>query len=272
MAAKDPGADPEAEFLKRIHEGTDYAEQLRMFTGRSPLTWSRSKDSQLRSAIADALYRHFEKCVMSHLDQMSEKGPKVRKRDFVRAYSGCLLDSLGEFGDWHTQALIARGKPVTEKARLDILLEALQRLRFLREPFFAGLWLAQALAVDWTELTDEQRNDFAGRVELHSAFWDEEVNRRIDFRCSVSGARTGPALRLNPVRMRILLLRREHPGMSHLGLCKKLDLMNERHRDSAPLPASWRKSGHKSWVHALKDPKLTRRVRTYISKATAARL
>jgi hypothetical protein len=166
----------------------------------------------------------------------------------------------------HPQALIARRKPVTEEARLGILIEGLHLWRKLREPSLASLWLAQALRVHPRGVTPELRDEFVRQVELNSSSWDEEVDRRITLRCLLSGASSSPRSKLNPVHKRILFLKLEHPKLSQLEICRKLDAMNERTPGRVPVPAGWGERGHRTWVDALRDPKLAKRVRPYISK------
>lgn len=215
----------------------------------------------------------------------------AREADFcavvlARECEIAIARTTGHFADMLTQAAISRRgrKDFPLALRAKMWTECLEFAMSLN-PGLASEWAGRAWGNDRREealphvhrlgSTDEQRkesnkfyqpfcNKLQSRLRRASPAWLDEAERRITLRCLLSYAPGRPETPEDKSKKAVAILLMATPGLTAKQVCGKLDASNERSPDSAPIPASWKRKGARSWIDGYEHfPNL---VQPYISK------
>lgn len=245
----------------------------------------RERRSYYREKYEERVER-FAKMPQELRDVEIEREADLHATIFARECEIAIARTTGHFADMLTQAAIAsRGrKDFSLNFRAKLWAESLEFAMSLN-PRHATEWAQRAWGIDPRESAlphlhrldtfEEQRKEnnkfverflhkFQARLRSGSPTWLGEAERRITLRCLLSYA---PGRRETPEdksKKTVAILLMATPGLTAKQVCGKLDASNERSPDNAPIPASWKRKGARSWTDGYEHfPNL---VQPYISK------
>jgi hypothetical protein len=191
-------------------------------------------------------------------------------------YAKAINWAVGEFADLLTQTLATRttGRDITETVRAVLWDEALRFADYLTLESVWSTWLehgdfpvAKFEGGGWTE---QDRQTFFQRVGFSRTEWLFEVDRRINVRLILGGAKQ-TIKRVERRRQEIAKLMYQNRGASDRDLCLRIDALNEAalNRKSeipCPVPAFLKKS--RLWADAFNgnNGNMTQKMHEYLSK------
>jgi hypothetical protein len=209
---------------------------------------------------------------------------------FARDCEIAVGKAAGEFSDMLTQAVIARRgrKDFALKLRTEMWAECLRFAMRLAQYDTASVWVEKAWGTDPREsplpslyklesISEQQaavaefsgrfRAKFEERIRHGSPNWLNEADRRMELRCLLSSAPKHGAM-LDGSKKALALLLITNPDLTAKQTCAKLDAYNEKNTGGAPIPASWKNRGARSWIESYEN--FPGPVKTYVSSVRQA--
>jgi hypothetical protein len=171
---------------------------------------------------------------------------------FAIDYALHVQDSVREFADLLTQAVIAGKGKITLKAWLWILDEALKFASGLTSwKNMAGTFVATSLGITGknpaNKVRQTLRSEFEKEVELFN--YEIEANNAITLRCFLSARSSPPASSPDlteelVIKAVIARIKRNNPGITQPGICATMD------KGGYPALKRWTVDGDQTWMGA----------------------
>ena len=244
----------------------------------------KSKETSLAQVIPEKLKSYIEwelsadqmRKMFHRMTEIAMWKPRKRAEWAASAFDHCMADTLAEYADLLTQAVISRRRPINPKHTKMIMKEV---LRFASERTHwceAEDYLAVALGLDRTEMNKVSRGArkvFFDDIQSKISFWAARARKRIEFRSFISTKQSDRNRQFDPGKITISYLKRALRGRGRLEasqrkLCATLDSLNAdpTRAENVPVLDTWyKKSGKRTWVGCLEHPSTHNSVKKFLS-------